>query len=261
MCPKGLIFALKKKEVKLFATQERFIGGFFTSFYNVIADVYLTGSDHVNGLIEKSKYFQVKKAIPVGQYRADYLSFYENKDVPEEILQNKKKEKKIIIVLGTLVSVEQWFDTNILPSNNWKSVKLFLEDTIKLALNTNEGFFILRFKNIKWMKLPYFKDILKELEKVDNIIIADDYSKLYNSYRYCANADLVIASFTSLADECLGFGKSVLFYDYTHNCKSIVSGISGYLPDYIFVIHTKNCTRKLRNFYQKISLKKKLTNY
>tara|TARA_B100000963_G_scaffold358210_1_gene382305 strand:- start:48389 stop:50218 length:1830 start_codon:yes stop_codon:yes gene_type:complete len=251
LCPKGLLLALKKKEVKLLATQERFIGGLFTSFYNVIADVYLTGSDHVNKVIEKSKYFQVKKVIPVGQYRVDYLSQYQNRDVPREILDNKEKGKKIIIILGTLVSEDHWFDTSILSLRNWKSLKVFLQDSAKLASNIKEGFFILRFKNIKWSRLPYFQDTLKQLEKIDNLIIADDYSRLHNSYRYCANADLIIANFTSLADESLAYGKSLLFYDYSHNFNKTVSGISGYLNDYIFCHSYQELIDKTKKFLSK----------
>ena len=45
----------------------------------------------------------------------------------------------------------------------------------------------------------------------------------------CANADLIVAKHTSIADECLSHEIPVLFYEYTHNMKGIVSDAFDYL--------------------------------
>jgi len=229
LCPKGLIFALKKKNIKIIATQERFLGGLFSSFYNVIADTYFTCSDYMNERIKNSKYFQVKNLVPVGQYRSDYLSLYDNKNIPKEILLQRKTGRKIIVALGMSLNQVNWFESNVLININCKAQKNFIDDMIKLSQDMENIFLILRFRNFIWKSLPYFQDTLKKIKEIKNIYIADDYSEYLNSYKYCANADLIISNFTSLADECLAYGKPLIFFDYTHNLKKIISGTPGYL--------------------------------
>jgi hypothetical protein len=58
--------------------------------------------------------------------------------------------------------------------------------------------------------------------------LSENYKESFYSYKLCANADLVIAKHTSLADECLSREIPVLFYDYTHNIKSIYSDTFDY---------------------------------
>ena len=105
---------------------------------------------------------------------------------------------------------------------------------INLSKENKNIFLIIRFRNSKWFNLPYFADLIKKLRENENILLADDYSQLHNSYKYCSYADLIIANFTALADECLSRGKKLIFYDYTHNLESIVSQIPGYLPEVFF---------------------------
>ena len=61
-------------------------------------------------------------------------------------------------------------------------------------------------------------------------MISNNYEEYWYSYKLCANADLIIAKHTSLADECLASEIPVLFHDYTHNVKKLVLGIPNYLP-------------------------------
>ena len=72
--------------------------------------------------------------------------------------------------------------------------------------------------------------ILKKIDVCDNIIISTNYVESFYSYKLCANADLIIAKHTSLADECLSHEIPVLFYEYTHNMKGIISDAFDYSP-------------------------------
>ena len=74
---------------------------------------------------------------------------------------------------------------------------------------------------LNWTENPYFKSILEEIESCENIKLSNDYSESFYSLKLCANADLVIAKHTSLADECLSNEIPVLFYEYTHNLEKI----------------------------------------
>ena len=69
---------MEKNNIKTVATQERFITTFYTSYVNVMLDTYYTASEYTANFVKNSKYYDVKNAIPVGQYRSDYISLYKN---------------------------------------------------------------------------------------------------------------------------------------------------------------------------------------
>ena len=61
-------------------------------------------------------------------------------------------------------------------------------------------------------------------------MISNNYVEFRYSYKLCANADLIIAKHTSLADECLAKGIPVIFHEYTHNTKKLVLDYPHFLP-------------------------------
>ena len=100
LCPKTLILALEKNNIKTVATQERFIHTFFTSFANVILDTYYVASEYAANVIKSSKYHDIKNVIPIGQYRSDYIALYKKENIPEEIFKAKENGKKVIVFFG-----------------------------------------------------------------------------------------------------------------------------------------------------------------
>ena len=229
LCPKTLLLALEKKKVKTISTQDRFYTTFYTSYFNVLLDTYYTASEYTAKFIKNSKYYNIKNLIPVGQYRSDYISSFKKDSIPEEISNAKEKGKKIIVVLGHH-SMKHWFESNSEPNLNWSAQMSFLKDIIKLSKNLKNTFIILRYKMLNWTENSYFKSILEEIESCENIKFSNDYSESFYSLKLCANADLVIAKHTSLADECLSNEIPVLFYEYTHNLEKIFLDIINYLP-------------------------------
>jgi hypothetical protein len=182
----------------------------------------------VANLIKKSKFCDVKNVIPVGQYRTDYISLYKKDTLPKEISSAKNNGKKILVILG-YPSVNHWFESYKEPLINWTSQLNFLEDCIKLSQNLDNTFVILRFKNLGWSTNSFFKDVIDKINNSENIIISTNYKDSYYSYMLCANADLVIAKHTSIADECLAKEIPVLFHEYTHNMKKLVVVFPNYL--------------------------------
>ena len=229
LCPKTLILALEKSNIKTIATQERFIHTFYTSFSNVIVDTYYVASEFVANFIKKSKFHDIENIIPVGQYRSDYISLYKKKIIPEEISKAKENGKKIIIVLG-YQTVNNWFESYTNPIISWTAHINFLEDIVKLSRHLKDTFIILRHKDIKWITNTYFKSILNKINDCENIYISSNYKESFYSYKLCANADLIIAKHTSIADECLSHEIPVLFHDYTHNLKKNISLAFDYSP-------------------------------
>jgi hypothetical protein len=165
----------------------------------------------------------------MGQYRSDYISLYKNEIIPEEISKAKNSGKKILLVFGNHSS-EHWFESYTSPLINWTAQNNFLEDCIKLSKKLNNTYIILRYKSLNWLTNKYFKNILNKINNCENIIISNNYKEYYYSYKLCANADLVIAKHTSIADECLSKGIPVLFHEYTHNMKKLILNPPNYLP-------------------------------
>ena len=104
-----------------------------------------------------------------------------------------------------------------------------MEDIIRLSQNLKDTLVILRYKSLDWTGNTHFKKILKKIDDCENIIISNNYKESFYSYKLCANADLVIAKHTSLADECLSHAIPVLFHEYGHNYTQITSDVFNYL--------------------------------
>ena len=134
LCPKALILALEKNNVKTVACQERFIHTFFTSWVNVMLDTYYVASEYVADFIKDSRYHDIKKIIPIGLYRSEYISLYKNKNIPHEISQAKDAGKKVVVFLGHQSPIH-WFDSQLDIITSWSAQVSFLEDIIKLYNN------------------------------------------------------------------------------------------------------------------------------
>ena len=228
-CPKTLILALEKQNIKTVATQERMITTFSSYYANIMLDTYYTVSEYTAKIIQNSKHHDVKNIIPVGQYRSDYIKLFKKKFIPKEISKAKKNGKKILIVLG-YDCVNNWFESPPEACVNWSAQKSFLEDCFKLAQNLNNTYLILRYKYLDWANNKYFENILNKINNCENIMISNNYEEFWYAYKLCSNADLIIAKHTSLADECLANEIPVLFYDYTHNVQKVTLGIPNYFP-------------------------------
>mgnify|MGYP001308922364 FL=1 len=194
----------------------------------MIVDTYYAASEHTANFIKKSKYYDVKNVVPVGQYRTDYISLYEKDALPKEISSAKNNGKKILVVLG-YHSSNHWFESYTDSLLNWTAQLNFLEDCIKLSQNLDNTFVVLRYKTLGWSTNSFFKNVINKINNSEDIIISTNYKESYYSYRLCANADLVIARHTSIADECLAKEIPVLFHEYTHNMKKLLVVFPNYL--------------------------------
>ena len=165
----------------------------------------------------------------MGLYRSDYITLYKKKNIPKEISKAKENGKKIIVFLGHHLS-NNWFDSYLSTISSWSAQISFLKDVIRFSKNLNNAIVILRYKDLIWTTNIYFKDILNKINNCENIIISIYQSESFYAYKLCANADLIVAKHTSVADECLSHEIPVLFYEYTHNMKGIASDAFDYSP-------------------------------
>tara|TARA_Y100001936_G_scaffold59723_1_gene58899 strand:+ start:551 stop:2380 length:1830 start_codon:yes stop_codon:yes gene_type:complete len=232
LCPKTLIAALQANKIRVITIQDRFVHTFYTSFANVIADTYFVASEKAQQLLENSKYCDVKKFIPIGLPKSEWIKSKKKKNIPTEIIGAIKEGKKVIVSLGHH-SADTWYESAIDPVTNWKAQTDFLENMIKLAKELDNVFIIVRYKYIDWLNNDYFSEIKNKIKVTKNIIISQNYEEFQMAYSLCANADLIIAKHTSLAEECYINKIPILFYDFTHNMKKIINNIFNYPPENI----------------------------
>ena len=159
------------------------------------------------------------------------MDLHWNEDIPKEILSAKNNGKKIIVLLG-FAPRQNWHESYTSLQSNWSSQINFLRDAINLSKNLRNVFLIIKYKAFKCplRTNSYFENIINEIDKLENIIISNNYDEAFYSYKLCSNADLVIAQHTSIADECLSNDIPVLFYEFTHNMKGIQTVAFNYSP-------------------------------
>jgi hypothetical protein len=247
LCPKTLILAFKKNNIKTVSTQERFITAFYTSYCNIMLDTYYTASEYTANFIKNSKYHDIQNVIPMGQYRSDYISLCKKENAPEEISKAKSEGKKILIIFGNQ-SPNNWFESHTHPLINWSAQINFLENCIELSKNLKNTYIILRYKTLGWFDNKFFENILSRIENCENITISKNYSERFYSYKLCAYADLIIARHTSIADECLSSQIPVLFYEYSHNMNKIVLNEPNYLPSELICHNFEELLQKSKSF-------------
>ena len=85
------------------------------------------------------------------------------------------------------------------------------------------------------------------MSNCENIIISKSYEESFYSYKLCANADLVIAKHTSLADECLVNEIPVLFHEYTHNMKKLVMDFPNYISEELICYNFEELYQKSKS--------------
>ena len=236
LCPKPLLMAFESCGIKTVAVQERYFMSFYRSF-GTFLDYYMCSSDFAEKKLKENSSYIVKNYIPVGQHRSDFLDG-SSSVLPIEMKKAKKQNKKIIVALGFHTPLNR-YQSMTDPILSWSAHIAFIEDMLDLASSIEDVFIVLRYKFVDWLELPIFSDIVKRVDAADNVTISTEYSIEYYSYRLCSNADLVIAKHTSLGDECLSRGIPVLFHDYTHNLKRIISSVYDY-EDSEIICHDYN---------------------
>jgi hypothetical protein len=245
LCPKSLLLAFETKKIRTVATQERYIVSFNNIFGCTILSHYLCTSQFAADVMTRSTLFCVDRYWPTGQYRSDNLLEAKNSPPPQILKEPLATGRRIIIALGFHTPLE-WQNSQTDLVLNWKAHMQFLEDMIRLARDIPEVFIILRFKDVDWVSLPIFAEIVQKISYSDNLIISMDYEKSYISYDLCAHSDLVIAKHTSLADECLSVGIPVLFYDYAHNTERIAADAFDYSPAKIMCFNYQDLLKRVK---------------
>ncbi|AXE61693.1 hypothetical protein [Candidatus Thioglobus sp. NP1] len=206
--PKILSLAFESLKIRTISTQERLMPTFFSHFSFSI-DTYLCNSQLVFDTIKTSNDKFVNNLIPCGQIRSDTLINYK-KNI------TNKNERFTIVAFDYESNSD--FDANRLRvCGNWSQNIIFYKDLCSLAEEFPQVDIIIRGKNVNWISIPFFKDVLNMINATSNVWIDEDYSKLNRQYKLASRSDLVIAKYTSIGDEVMALGKRVIYYDYFPN--------------------------------------------
>jgi len=214
--PRELAMALTLKNVRICANEERFIIAFFPDNY-LIFDYYFVASNIVKEPCMKTS--MVDNFIPVGLVRVDTLHEYEKKQLYDEKYDEIKKTKKLILALDYILPPDRIADVN------WSAAKIsetrqFYKDLIKLAKDFPSFYIVIKGKGLDSYSSHFIKDILLEIDQLDNIKIEIDL-KRYNPHFISEKADLTIACYTSLCDELLAAGRKVIIYEITDSLDTL----------------------------------------
>lgn len=171
----------------------------FTNIYAINVDYYFVGGEAMKNALFQNSRNKIKEVIPIGLIRTD-------------IIYNFKKFNKVddnhVLVFD--------FHSDDYPHmglNSWKNNKIFYDSIIKLAKQYPNKTFTIRGKNINWVELRYFEDIMLEIRALNNIIINDKY-ELNESYRLLSLSSIVIGRHSSILDEAILAEKKVMILDY-----------------------------------------------
>jgi hypothetical protein len=213
--PRVLTLALQASGIHVVAVQERMLTVFFNDF-NLILDRFLVPGPAVAERIGNVEFASIDRVDCVGMLRSDLLFTSPVRD----------QARPLVLVLD-YTSPKQWWE-NTEPLVNQEANKRFYLDIIRIALDRPGVDFILRGKNDEWLADSFFQDIVAVIDRIPNLTVDRIYSELNRSYNLATQADCILAKYTSLGDECLAVGKSVIYHDWSKNSVRCVQSVYDY---------------------------------
>ena len=214
LTPKLLCLALDSLGIQTVASQERFHAPIFYNNWNFILHTYFTGSPSISGFIKQSRFKYAAKPIAVGQVRTDLLTHCRARYSRQETLPESAGYDGVVVVYDAPGFTDPHVARMMYVANR-KSNKAFFKDIIRLAQHFTETLFVIRSKDTAWTHIADYAETVEAIEAQPNLLISRHDSAPAFQYRLAAIADLVIAKYSSIGDECLGLGIPMIFHDYT----------------------------------------------
>lgn len=201
----------------------------------IIANTVLAGSPFLADALRRSWSTAISVVEPVGMWRTDLLMDAGASPWPCESDPMAARGRRLIVALPFHVAHEGPRPGNPIATA-FQTMQHFLQDMMKIADAYPDSFIIVRAKNAAWVNDARLAGIVGAVRSRNNMAISTDYSRMAESYRLCANADLVIGKATSLVDECLAVGIPAVIHDYTQNSSGSRRLVLDYLPREIWAL-------------------------
>ena len=202
--PQPLAVACRLKKINLVAVQERTLSTAYG--YQFLLDKYfITGPQSKKDL--ENRLDKKMEIIETGLIKTK-----QNLEEAKEIKIDPSNNFKLKCLVMDYHSVGDWYVNGRDFIGNWKKNLNFYKVISSLAKNNKEILFLIKGKNYFWLKINFFKDIIKDLNNLDNVKILDDINE-WTPSNCIKNTDFGIALMTSLADEMIVSGKPVIIFE------------------------------------------------
>lgn len=211
--PTTLAIALKHKDVQITCFSKRLILPAW--HHQVIIDNYFVIGNKTNDYLKSQLYKNIKPFFIGGResLKTNYSSKY--------LLSYKRKFSLICLVLD-YHSDKNWYRSSLNPTVNYANNFEFYKNILNISTSHPEILFVLKSKNYNWVKIPFFKDILKKIKKQKNIIFFDRDYQITN-FQMIKNVDFSIAKYTSLVDDFLMNHKPSIIYEKVPFVKGFIN--------------------------------------
>ena len=227
--PMAFTLALQQAGVQTVAFSERPLSAMVETQPFVVGTL-MTAGPEFSSTVRDSSAITVTDAPATGMWRTDLLRAYRR--TPHPAWTDRRHR---VLALPYHVEERPGFGNNPLAVSP-PAVRQFLTDCLALAQRRPDVQVVIRGKNDRWRQHPDFADIAEQVANSDNVTVSSDYVTLNESYRLAAHADLVIAQYTSLADEVLAAGIPCVLHDYLPNSRGYGRGIAAHLPDMLWAL-------------------------
>ena len=206
--PTQLAFACRILQVRTIAVQERMLQAWFLNPF--MMDHYFVYGHASREILDERFKSLIKNIYEIGPIRLE--NHYECIGNSPEYKKQLPDYKFRVLVLDNHSSLG-FYKTGRSFGNNWKNNIKFYQVILSLCASFPQAHFMIKGKNFYFINIPYFFDVVKDIEKTPNCILIKDYDK-WTPFTSVSVSDIAIALHTSLGDEMLALGKPVIFYEY-----------------------------------------------
>lgn len=229
--PSELVLALENLGIRTVALNER-PQSLAVASQPLAVGTLLTASPTFSALAARNHSVSAARTQAVGMWRTDLIHQYRRERRHELAERADAMGCRFVVVLPYHLEMSSP-SVNPLATAAW-SVQHFIEGVLSLAALHSDVTFVFRSKNDSWLDDPRMQTTAERLAAQHNCLVSREYDRLNESYRLVACADLVIAKYTSLVDECLAVSIPSIIHDYTPIAHGVTRPIVPYLPSRLF---------------------------
>ncbi|MBL4614100.1 MAG: hypothetical protein JKY27_04405 [Magnetovibrio sp.] len=225
--PRPACIALQAYGIGVVSSQDRLMMAFMDSGPPLL-DLYFVQGELSKRVVLGNLNASVDQTIVAGDPKVRII-----KSRQAEGMAERKKRfsnfEKVCIALDCHSQVDP-FNNALHIATSWENNTLFYQAIINLAINNPKCMFVIRGKNADWVNIPVFADIVRDIKGLNNVEIDHMHDVNERSYILVGMADVVIARYTSLADQCLADGIPTLFYEPLVSGQKMISCWHDYAP-------------------------------
>lgn len=225
--PRVATVALQSLNITVAALQERFMSAQHEAFVPLF-DVLFVHGDAVRRRIAANPNASVGRLVVTGDPNVAKIG--DNRVTAQAERKKRFADFTHVCLVLDFHSPENIFADALSYGPDQRSNLDFYRVVTDLAAAEPDCAFIIRGKDNSWMSLPAMAAAHRRCEELTNVFVDGEYSRIDRSYVLAAMADIVIARYTSLCDQCLAAGIPVLIYDALPNGDKLISPWHDYAP-------------------------------